>query len=88
MIDGIIARRRVINLLIHGLMRNCKYPSITIWPANVPVMVELCPAAIKATAKRMEEILKKFAELNDEDFAEEMAAIDSEGDSEGEEGNE
>ena len=31
-------------------MRNCRYPSITIWPASVPVTVELWPAAIRAIA--------------------------------------
>ena len=43
----------VINRRIHGAMRSFKYPSITICPASVPVIVELCPAAMRATAKRM-----------------------------------
>ena len=47
----------VINLRSHGLIRNCRYPSITICPASVPVKVELCPAAIKATANNMGAIL-------------------------------
>ena len=42
----------VINLLINGLIRRLRYPSITICPASVPVMVELCPAAIKAMANK------------------------------------
>jgi len=28
----------------------CRKPSMTIWPVKVPVIVEFCPAANKATA--------------------------------------
>ena len=34
-------------------MRKLKKPSITTWPAKVPVSVELCPAAKSATANRI-----------------------------------
>ena len=44
-IAGPIAKVRVINTRTHGLTFQFKKPSITNCPANVPVMVELCPAA-------------------------------------------
>ena len=43
-----VARRRTI-----GRSRSCTNPSMTIWPASVPVIVEAWPAAISATAKAM-----------------------------------
>src|SRR5882757_2253153 len=49
-----MAMRRVINRRSQGAMRKFKYPSITTWPASVPVMVELCPAATKATPNKIE----------------------------------
>ncbi len=38
--------------LSKGLIRMRKYPSITICPPSVPVIVELCPVAINAAAKK------------------------------------
>lgn len=48
-----IAIDRVTNLLNAGdiLMAGPRNPSIQICPANVPVIVELCPANNKAIAK-------------------------------------
>ena len=50
---GIMATDLVIILRNHGLILICKYPSITIWPASVPVTVLLCPAAINAIANNI-----------------------------------
>ena len=41
---------RVISRRSHGWIRQCMKPSITTWPASVPVMVLLCPLASSATA--------------------------------------
>ena len=41
---------RVISRRTQGRMRQCMNPSITTWPASVPVMVLLCPLASSATA--------------------------------------
>ena len=43
--------RRVIIRRSHGGSRMSRKPSITIWPASVPVIVEFCPEASSATAK-------------------------------------
>src|SRR6266446_7804228 len=48
---GIIAMRRVIKRRSHGRKRMLRKPSITIWPASVPVRVEFCPEARRAKAK-------------------------------------
>ena len=48
-----MASKRVIIRRIQGCMRRLIKPSIIICPAKVPVMVELCPAAIKAMANNM-----------------------------------
>jgi hypothetical protein len=52
-IAGMIAINLVMVLRSQGLILRFKYPSITICPASVPVMVELCPEQIKATANRV-----------------------------------
>ena len=44
------ASERVIRRRIQLGMDNLKNPSITICPANVPVIVEFCPDANRATA--------------------------------------
>ena len=44
---------RVISRRTHGRIRQCMKPSITTWPASVPVMVLLWPLASRATANRM-----------------------------------
>ncbi len=49
---GITANNRVMMRRNQGAMRRCKYPSITIWPASVPVTVLLCPAAMSAMANK------------------------------------
>ena len=36
-----------------GAIRRLRYPSITIWPASVPVKVELWPAHNKATPNKI-----------------------------------
>ncbi|KRT73908.1 MAG: hypothetical protein XU12_C0006G0075 [Deltaproteobacteria bacterium CSP1-8] len=50
---GTVATARVTMRRSQGLRRILTYPSITIWPARVPVIVELCPELIRATAKRI-----------------------------------
>ena len=47
---GTIAIMRVIRRRSHGRMRKLRKPSITIWPASVPVSVEFWPEASSATA--------------------------------------
>src|SRR5215472_12034322 len=47
---GRIAISRVISRRSHGLMRQFMKPSITTWPARVPVIVLLCPLARSAMA--------------------------------------
>ena len=46
-----MASERVISRRTQGLIRQCMKPSITTWPASVPVMVLLWPLASRATAK-------------------------------------
>ena len=53
---GTIANNLVINLRIKGFILIRRYPSITICPLKVPVMVELCPDAISAMANNVEAI--------------------------------
>ena len=48
---GTIATARVSRRRTCGRSRTLRNPSITIWPARVPVMVEDWPAAIRAIAK-------------------------------------
>jgi hypothetical protein len=48
-----IAMALVINLRSQGFSRMCRKPSITIWPANVPVKVEFWPEASKAIANKV-----------------------------------
>ena len=48
---GMMARARVTRRRSHGRSRMFTNPSITIWPASVPVIVELWPAQMRATAK-------------------------------------
>ena len=48
---GTIAIPRVIRRRSHGRSRMWRNPSITIWPASVPVSVEFCPDASRASAK-------------------------------------
>src|SRR5205085_2896273 len=50
MTAGMIAIRRVIRRRNHGRIRRFRNPSITIWPASVPVRVEFCPEASSANA--------------------------------------
>ena len=52
-IAGMIAISRVISRRNHGVIRMLRKPSITIWPASVPVRVEFCPDASNATANSM-----------------------------------
>ena len=52
-IAGRIAKPRVISRRIQGDSFQCMKPSITTWPASVPVIVLLCPLANSATANRM-----------------------------------
>ncbi len=47
------AIRRVIKRRSHGEILRLTKPSITICPVNVPVIVEFCPDASKATANRV-----------------------------------
>ncbi len=47
---GTIAIRRVMSRRNHGRIRMFRKPSITIWPASVPVSVEFCPEASSARA--------------------------------------
>src|SRR3974377_1095585 len=47
---GRMAIPRVITRRTHGLTRQFMNPSMTTWPANVPVMVLLCPLASRAIA--------------------------------------
>lgn len=46
---GTMARSRVIILRTKGEMVQEVKPSITIWPVSVPVSVEFCPLASRAT---------------------------------------
>src|SRR5579864_1074894 len=48
---GMIATRRVISRRSHGRIRRLMNPSMTIWPASVPVSVAFCPEQRRATAK-------------------------------------
>ena len=48
---GMMASERVIRRRSQGRMRKLRKPSITIWPARVPVSVEDCPEQSSATAK-------------------------------------
>ena len=50
---GITAINLVMSLRNQGFKRILRKPSITICPANVPVMVEFCPEARRAIAKKM-----------------------------------
>ena len=47
---GMIAMSRVMRRRSQAGSRMLRKPSITIWPASVPVMVEFCPEASRATA--------------------------------------
>ena len=47
---GMIAISRVIRRRSHGRSRMLRNPSITIWPASVPVSVAFCPENSSATA--------------------------------------
>src|ERR1041385_717024 len=47
---GTIAMSRVMRRRNQGRMRILRNPSITIWPASVPVSVEFCPDASSANA--------------------------------------
>ena len=49
---GMMAMIRVTRRRSHGRSRMFTNPSITIWPASVPVIVELWPEQMRATAKR------------------------------------
>ncbi len=48
---GIIARERVIRRRSQGRIRKLRKPSITIWPASVPVRVDDWPEQSSAMAK-------------------------------------
>jgi 1-acyl-sn-glycerol-3-phosphate acyltransferase len=50
---GTIARTRVMSRRNHGLSRQRMKPSITTWPASVPVMVLLWPLASNATTNNV-----------------------------------
>ena len=50
MTAGTIAISRVISRRSHGRSRMFRKPSITIWPASVPVSVAFCPENSSATA--------------------------------------
>ena len=50
---GITAKPRVIRRRTHCGKRKFTKPSITICPDKVPVMVEFCPEANKATANNV-----------------------------------
>src|SRR5712671_724336 len=50
---GTIAIARVMSRRSHGRIRRLRNPSITIWPASVPVSVEFCPEARSASANTM-----------------------------------
>ena len=43
---------RVMSRRSHGVMRMFRNPSITIWPASVPVRVEFCPDASKRDGEK------------------------------------
>ena len=45
-----MAMSRVISRRSHGRSRMLRNPSITIWPASVPVSVAFCPENSSATA--------------------------------------
>ena len=47
---GTIAMSRVMSRRSQGRMRRSRNPSITIWPASVPVSVEFWPEASRASA--------------------------------------
>jgi len=48
---GTMAMRRVMRRRSQGRIRILRNPSMTIWPASVPVSVEFCPDASSARAK-------------------------------------
>ena len=50
---GMIANPRLIRRRSHGWMRMRMKPSITIWPASVPVIVLACPDDSSATANKV-----------------------------------
>ena len=50
---GTRAIRRVTSRRSQGARRRWRYPSITIWPASVPVRVELWPAHRSAMANKI-----------------------------------
>jgi hypothetical protein len=50
MTAGTMAMSRVISRRSQGRIRMLRNPSITIWPASVPVNVEFCPEASSARA--------------------------------------
>jgi hypothetical protein len=50
MTAGTMAMRRVTRRRSHGRMRRLMNPSITIWPASVPVSVAFWPEHSSATA--------------------------------------
>ncbi len=50
MAAGTMAAMRVISRRSQGRMRKLRKPSMTIWPAMVPVMVEDWPEQSRATA--------------------------------------
>ena len=50
MTAGTMAMSRVMSRRSHGRRRMLRKPSITIWPASVPVSVEFCPDASSASA--------------------------------------
>ena len=49
---GMMASDRVTRRRSQGRSRMLTKPSITIWPASVPVIVELCPAQMREIANR------------------------------------
>ena len=53
MIAGMMAMSRVISRRSHGRRRRLMKPSITIWPASVPVSVAFWPEQSSATANSM-----------------------------------
>ena len=62
---GTIAKSLVINLLSQGFNLRFRKPSITICPAKVPVSVEFCPEANKATANKiLAKLVPKIGESN------------------------
>ena len=52
MIAGMIAMARETSRRVPGRIRKSVKPSITTWPANVPVTLDVCPEASSAIPKR------------------------------------